>query len=90
MEQDLNKAVHENVKAQIADKQRRNKEHIKLHLIWNTTQQIRKIQQELAHGYSFDYNALTTLVNTMFGFINSVAKPEGDVACEEVVEEIVE
>lgn len=85
------RAMHENVVSQVQDKTRKNKDHIRLSLIWNTQQNLRQIQRQLVDGYSFDYNALTALVNTMFGFISGVAKPTDapkaidDVQLEEIV-----
>lgn len=81
--------VHETVKEQIANPVRKAN-HIRLSKIWTTTQQIKQIQAELANGYSFDVEKLTELVNAMFSFINSVAKPEEDTDkhSEVVIDEI--
>jgi hypothetical protein len=82
-------AARENVKAQLANPDRVNKDHIKKSLIWNTTQNIRQIQRQLCEGYSFDKDILTALVNAMFGFINSVAKPDSDQCADVQVEEVI-
>ena len=87
--EDLQK-MHQNVKQNLDVP--RSKNHIKKSDLWNTNNTLRKIQRQLVEGYTFDKADLTMLVNTMFGFINGIAKPSDgtDVASEEKVEEIVE
>jgi len=84
-------AMHNNVREQVENPARKKKDHIKLSDVWNTQQTIRKIQRQLVEGYSFDKEAMTSLVNSMFGFINGIARPEGkDTVAEEKVEQITE
>jgi len=83
--------MHNNVKEQIENPDRKKKDHIKLSKIWTTTQSIRSIQAELVAGYSFDKVKLTELVNAMFSFINGIARPaeQGDIKADVQTEEIV-
>jgi hypothetical protein len=89
-EKTQNAAVSKNIRMQLKDPERRKTDHIKLSLIWGTTQNIRKIQAELANGYSFDVAKLNDLVRAMMDFINSVVDPSvtPQSASEVKVEEI--
>jgi len=77
MTDDESRAMHNNVEAQTKDPDRRLRDkHIKLSYIWQCTQLINKIQEELVLGYSFDKDKLAEMVNAMFGFINGIVGPD--------------
>lgn len=73
--QEQDEALRKNIREQLADPGRRNKDHVRLSTIWETTQNIRKIKAQLAQGYSFDKAKLTEMVEAMFSFINAVVDP---------------
>lgn len=84
--------MHETVKEQIKDPARKGPGRIKRVDMWTVQNTLRRIQRQLVQGYTFDAVQLTVMVNTMFGFINGIAKPvdeDSDKTSEEDIEEIV-
>ncbi len=84
--------MHETVKEQIKDPTREGPGRIKRVDMWTVQNTLRRIQRQLVQGYTFDTEHLTAMVNTMFGFINGIAKPvdeDSDKTSEEDIEEIV-